>query len=89
VKYSQGKSVDVRIFKQEHHLCLTIADQGSGIMPEHLANISKPFYRADHTHQIKGSGIGLSIALRILGKNKIEYKITSEVNVGTKVALRF
>jgi signal transduction histidine kinase len=89
VKYSQGKTVDVHIFKQENKLCLTITDQGTGIKSEHLANISKPFYRADYTNQIQGSGIGLSIALRILEKNKIDYKITSEVNVGTTVFLKF
>jgi signal transduction histidine kinase len=89
VKYSQGKTVDIHIFKQENKLCLTITDQGTGIKPEHLANISKPFYRADHTNQIKGSGIGLSIALRILEKNKIDYEITSEVNAGTKISLKF
>jgi len=89
VKYSHGKTVKMVIFSQDNQLCMSIYDKGIGIMPEHLANISKPFYRADHTNQIEGSGIGLSIALRIMQKNHIEYKITSEVNVGTTVTLKF
>ena len=46
-----------------------------------------PFYRADNTNQIQGSGIGLSIALRILEKNHIRYEITSETDKGTTVTL--
>jgi signal transduction histidine kinase len=89
VKYSKGKPVDIHIFKCENNLCLSIADKGTGIMPEHLTHIRKPFYRADHTNQVKGSGIGLSIALRIIEKNKIECKIESEVGIGTTIILKF
>jgi signal transduction histidine kinase len=85
VKYSQGKPVVIDIFNSKRQLCLSIADQGIGIMPEHLAGISKPFYRADHTNRIEGSGIGLSIALRIMEKNGIAYEIKSEVNTGTTI----
>jgi signal transduction histidine kinase len=89
VKYSQGKPVEISIYSENNRLCMSIADKGIGIMPEDLDKINKPFYRADHTCQIEGSGIGLSIALRIMGKNKIEYEIQSEVNVGTIVTLKF
>ncbi|GHS94429.1 hypothetical protein FACS1894207_2630 [Bacteroidia bacterium] len=89
VKYSQGKPVEMAIYSQDNRLCMSISDKGIGIMPEHLAHISKPFYRADHTNQIEGSGIGLSIALRMMEKNHIEYEIASEVNAGTTVTLKF
>lgn len=88
-KYSQGKPVEILIYSQEEHLYISVTDKGIGIMPEHLGKINKPFYRADHTSQIEGSGIGLSIALRIMEKNHIEYKIESEINVGTKITLKF
>lgn len=88
-KYSKGETVDVNIFKQDEKLCLSITDKGIGIPPEKLAGISKPFFRADNANQIQGSGIGLSIALRILEKNKIEYRIESVVDVGTKIVLIF
>lgn len=88
VKYSQGNMVDICIYKNSNNfLCISITDYGIGIPTEHLENISRPFYRADNTNQIQGSGIGLSIALRILEKNNIEYKIESQVNIGTKVSL--
>ncbi len=89
VKYSQGNTVDIQLSKKEDHLCIAIADKGIGIPSDQLDNISKPFYRADNTNKIQGSGIGLSIALRILEKNQIKYEIISEENKGTTIILIF
>lgn len=87
VKYSQGNIVDIHLSKTEGNLSMSITDKGIGIPSDQLANISKPFYRADNTNKIQGSGIGLSIALRILEKNKIKYEIVSEENKGTTIIL--
>jgi signal transduction histidine kinase len=89
VKYSQGNTVDIHIYKEEEYLRLSIIDKGIGIPSEQLVYISKPFYRADNTNKVQGSGIGLSIALRILEKNNIEYQIESEEGEGTRVILFF
>ncbi len=89
VKYSQGEKVDIHIFRTGYKMALSISDKGIGIPKEQLENISKPFYRADNTNKIQGSGIGLSIALRILEKNNIEYKIESGIGEGTEVTLLF
>lgn len=89
VKYSQGNTVDIHISKKNGLLQISIIDKGIGIPSDQLANISKPFYRADNANMMQGSGIGLSIALRILEKNSIEYSISSEMNIGTLVVLIF
>ncbi len=89
VKFSRGKPVDIHIGKEEDKLCLSIADKGIGIPEEQLRFISRPFYRAENTGQIQGSGIGLSIALRILEKNRINYRIESDPQTGTVVYLLF
>ncbi|MFV0418794.1 MAG: ATP-binding protein [Dysgonomonas sp.] len=88
IKYSE-KVVDIRIYKESGCLYLSIEDQGIGIPDEKLANISRPFFRGDNTNRINGSGIGLSIALRILEKNDIRYTIESQINIGTKVIICF
>lgn len=85
VKYSKGEKVEVKLFKKQDNLCISIKDKGIGIAPEELANISTPFYRGNNTNKIQGSGIGLSIALRILEKNNITYEIQSEIGQGTLV----
>jgi signal transduction histidine kinase len=89
VKYSAPKSVQITIYKQNHQLQVSVKDNGIGIPPEELKNISKPFFRANNTNKIQGSGIGLSIALRILEKIGIKYDIISEQGNGTLVTLSF
>lgn len=89
VKYSKGETVRVRLFKTDDSLYVTIKDKGIGIPANELEYINKPFFRADNANNIQGSGIGLSIALRILEKNEIRYIIRSEVNVGTEVEVIF
>ncbi|MDR0349367.1 MAG: HAMP domain-containing histidine kinase [Tannerella sp.] len=87
VKYSKGNSVEIFINRINGRLRIAIKDNGIGIPSGQLKHISRPFYRADNTSQIQGSGIGLSIALRILEKNRIEYQIQSDTNKGTTVTL--
>lgn len=89
VKYSNGKVLDISISEEGSKLHISIADKGIGIPSEQLSHINKPFYRADNASNIQGSGIGLSIALRILERNNIRYKITSQENIGTTVFLFF
>lgn len=89
VKYSQEDTVEIHVYKEDYCLCLSIKDRGIGIPSEQLPHISKPFYRAENTNQTQGSGIGLSIALRILGKNNIKYQIESKEGEGTWVKLMF
>lgn len=89
VKYSQKENVRIDLTKENETICLSITDNGIGIPSEQLPHISKPFYRADNTENVQGSGIGLSLALRIFDKNKIRYEIMSEINKGTKVMIYF
>lgn len=89
VKYSQEKEVSISLKHENKSLAISIQDYGIGIPPSQLENISKPFYRAANASWKQGSGIGLSIALRVLEKNKIDYNIDSQEGVGTIVKLLF
>lgn len=87
VKYSRGETTSITIAKMRGKLSISIQDQGIGIPPEALKDLSKPFYRANNANSILGSGIGLSIALRILEKNNIDYKIYSQEGEGTMITI--
>ncbi|MCL2414238.1 MAG: HAMP domain-containing histidine kinase [Bacteroidales bacterium] len=89
VKYSGDYSAEIEIFKKKDTLCLSIRDNGIGIPTDQIQHVSKPFYRADNTSKVQGSGIGLSIALRILEKNNIHYEILSKEGEGVTVLLKF
>lgn len=89
VKYSSQKPVDIFIYKERGTLCLSVEDRGIGIPDEQLPYVSRPFFRAGNTGVVSGSGIGLSVALRILEKNNMLYVIESNLGVGTKIIIRF
>lgn len=72
---------------QGQHIHLSIQDHGSGIAPEHLEQITEPFYRADASRQRKtgGFGLGLYLVKLIVDAHRGELKISSELGKGTLV----
>jgi hypothetical protein len=69
---SLGKSVVVEV-----------TDNGRGIPPEHLPNIFRPFY----TTKGEGTGLGLSLARRIVEDHHGRIDVTSAVGKGTTFAV--
>ncbi len=63
---------------------ITIADQGKGIPPENLANIFRPFF----TTKGHGTGLGLSLARRIVESHGGTISVRSEVGKGTQFLIR-
>lgn len=74
IKYrcSSGSKIDIKCFKEENFAYVTIIDNGTGINPNELEKVFESFYRTDssRTSQIKGNGLGLSIARQIVQKHK-------------------
>lgn len=65
-----------------------VADQGSGIAPEHLPHIFERFYRADVARGVSGNaGLGLPIAKGLIEAQRGKLSITSQLNVGTTVTI--
>ncbi len=61
-----GGRVTIRVIDQPKHLQVDVIDAGVGISPEDLPHIFETFYRAKKTKAIKGTGLGLTIARRIV-----------------------
>ncbi len=68
LKYSPpGTPIDVRTYTSDGTVSLEITDRGDGISPQEQPRIFQRFYRSPGVEkQIPGSGLGLSIAHRIL-----------------------
>lgn len=63
VKYNRdGGEVRVALIDSGDALCLSVANTGSGIAPEHRARLFERFFRAEHTAEENGQGLGLSLA---------------------------
>jgi len=62
---------------------IEVADNGRGIVPEHLPNIFRPFY----TTKGEGTGLGLSLARRIVEEHHGRIDVSSTVGKGTTFAV--
>jgi signal transduction histidine kinase len=71
-------------------LVISIKDTGIGIPPEHLERVLSPFEQvADHlTKESEGTGLGLPIARALIELHGGDLTLSSDVGIGTTVALR-
>ncbi|MEZ0006349.1 two-component system sensor histidine kinase ArlS [Flavobacterium sp. 28YEA47A] len=89
VKYSDGNPIKISLSEINSQLQIIIQDYGKGIQKEDLHYIQQTFYRGKNVGNIKGSGIGLSLATIIFKQNNIQFSIDSEENSGTRITLLF
>lgn len=86
VKYSEPKDlVTVTYNDQRDFVEISIRDTGIGIAPQHLPRIFERFYRVDRdrSREVGGTGLGLAIAKHIVEAHEAEFKVVSEIGVGS------
>jgi signal transduction histidine kinase len=77
----EGKgSINVRLEQKDDSAVVIVSDTGRGIPPEDLPNIFRPFF----TTKGNGTGLGLSLARRIVEEHHGRIEVTSSVGKGTK-----
>ncbi len=63
VMYSHsGKPIKIRLETNDVEACISVADEGIGIAPEHIDRIFDRFYRIQQDDRPQGSGLGLASA---------------------------
>ena len=77
-------SIFVTLRRDKDDVMITVADQGKGIPPENLLNIFRPFF----TTKGHGTGLGLSLARRIVEAHAGTITVRSELGKGTQFVLR-
>jgi signal transduction histidine kinase len=77
---TKGGMINISISMTGFHVCTRISDTGSGIPPEILEKIFRPFFT---TKGEKGTGLGLAICHKIIAQHKGEMRVESEVGRGT------
>ena len=86
LKYSDSKTtIDISFQCQYPWITILIKDQGRGIPPAERDRVFKTFVRLiDENNPVKGSGLGLANAKKLIGMNGGEIGIQeSQVGVGT------
>lgn len=90
VKYNKNRgTVQIKTETVDDSVFMTIKDTGVGISKDDLKDIFDPFFRCENTKHIQGNGLGLPIAekyIKILGGG---IDISSELDIGTKITIKF
>ena len=87
VKYSpNGGMITVSGKKLDGVVRMTVADQGMGIPPDHLAKVFDRFHRIDNrdTRKVGGTGIGLYLVKHLVEAHGGKIWVESEVGEGSK-----
>ncbi|HMH31310.1 MAG TPA: ATP-binding protein [Methylomirabilota bacterium] len=85
-KYSEaGKHITIDIRQDKLNTIVTIRDHGVGIPKKDLQKLFKKFSRIDNSlsASVKGTGLGLYWAKKILDLHEGNINVTSETNVGS------
>jgi len=73
------------VAREDHHVALAVSDTGPGIPRDMLPRVFEPFYSA----KPNGSGLGLTIAERIVTAHGGRIDIDAAPGGGTRVTMRF
>ena len=87
IKYSgKVKQLSITAKTVEPHLSIEVADHGVGIPRAEQAKIFEKFYRVGNglVHDVKGSGLGLSLVKHIVEAHKGTISVESDVGKGTR-----
>ncbi len=86
IKYNRdGGSVNIGLARHGAQATITVADTGIGMSPEEVGRIFDEFARIknEQTHNIPGSGLGLSIVKKLVQLYDGEVKVESQPQAGT------
>jgi signal transduction histidine kinase len=90
IKYSgEVKRISITMKTRGAHLSIEIADSGIGIPRAEQAKIFEKFYRVGNglVHDVKGSGLGLSLVKHIIEAHRGTVSVESEVGQGSRFTI--
>lgn len=91
IKYSPDKkSVTIKAVKTDSKVKIVVEDKGIGISKEDLPHVFDRFYRSDKSRskqKVKGYGLGLSIAKRVINLHNGTIEAESVIGKGTKFVI--
>jgi two-component system sensor histidine kinase ArlS len=88
-KFSKNEEVTIHLSTSIAGTLIIIRDKGIGIPEDELEQVNKSFYRAKNALSFNGSGVGLSLAEKIIKVHKAEFKLSSKLGKGTVIQILF
>ena len=92
VKYTNDQgSIEITLEKQKNTICLKVFNTVDEISRENLSHLFERFYRTDKSRnsQTGGYGLGLSIALAIVGAHKGKITATTQDEKSLLITVSF
>jgi signal transduction histidine kinase len=84
IKYNvENGSITLTARIEDHELYLIVSDTGPGINQEDMAHLFERFYRIPGSEGADGSGLGLSIANKIVEEHHGRIEVDSTLGKGT------
>ena len=89
IKYSfvKGK-IDINIEEKDDNVIVKIRDYGKGIAEESIPHIFEKFYRSKSSSTSPGTGIGLTIAKKVVLLHQGSIEVDSKVGGGTSFFIK-
>ncbi|HEU4713653.1 MAG TPA: HAMP domain-containing sensor histidine kinase [Pyrinomonadaceae bacterium] len=90
IKYSgKVKQISITAKTLDANLCVEIADRGIGIPRAEHAKVFEKFYRVGNglVHDVKGSGLGLSLVKHIIEAHNGTISVESDVGKGSRFTI--
>ena len=86
-KYAgERPEIEVSVVAEQNEWVLRVCDNGPGVAPELLGQLTDSFFRADQVKQ--GYGLGLSIVKRITDLHQADLQLTNLTGSGLQVAFK-
>ncbi|MFN8671170.1 MAG: HAMP domain-containing sensor histidine kinase [Candidatus Sericytochromatia bacterium] len=84
IKYNKLKGeIEIKFYSENNYNIICFIDTGIGISEKDLKNIFDRFYRSNEVSNIEGSGLGLSIAKKIVEKYNGKIEVESILDKGS------
>ncbi|MCG1020308.1 PAS domain S-box protein [Sutcliffiella horikoshii] len=80
-----GGTIFIDTEEEEEEVVIRLRDEGTGIPEDIITRLGEPFF----TTKTTGTGLGLMITFNIIKNHEGKVDVTSEVNKGTTIEVRF
>jgi len=87
-KYSAHQLVEVQLAYQPLWVTIIVIDRGIGIPKEQLSEVFLPMMRAENVGEVKGFGLGLTLAEKVISIHQGTLTLQSVCDKGTIVSIR-
>ncbi len=84
LEFTQEGKISTKIWTDKKHVFIEIMDTGSGIAPQDLPKIFKPFF----SKRSQGSGLGLAVVKRIVESHQGQISVLSQSYQGTVFTIK-